>query len=120
MSFEPQIAVYTGRTAWNAHGETANIIDLRETVMKKWPDLKLPAGIVLLPQEDFAIMNGDLQGTVYTPHRMACMVTVLPAPKVSPARRTADEWLRAIGWLVVWFLGVVGFIDCLNAIVGHL
>lgn len=41
--FEPQIAVYTGHTAWNDYGETANVIGLRETVMKK-----ADAGVALM------------------------------------------------------------------------
>ena len=68
---------------------------LRTFVAKEWPDIRFPADIVIMPREDYEIIQGDLVGQIYTPHRAAISLRIL-AEDPKPPRNHVKEWLEAL------------------------
>lgn len=104
MNIEPELRHYSGELGKSGESYALSMdgAGWRELIRKQWPDVRLPAKIIIMPLEDYEIITSDLAGQVITPHRDAVSITI-PPPEPEPRAASA---MPPIWWAL--FLGAVG------------
>jgi hypothetical protein len=117
---------YTGEMSRHEGKSTGKVVmpyaPLRQLIALEWPDVKLPTHLVLMPEEDYRVILGDLVGHPMTPHRHAIGFRITkedPTPATRGQSKTGKWVERGILWAIA-LLAAYGLVDALTRLAGIL